>query len=79
MTPVRSDALAARLLGIPDRRSRAPELRSLPAIDMAAVRALVEEKRRAMSAAEWAKATEDGAKVARGLRVLKTLPDPQAA
>ena len=46
---------------------------------MAAVRALVDEKRRAMSPAEWAKATDDGAMIARGMRALKTLPDPQAA
>ena len=60
---------------MPDRPSRS----GAAAIDMAAVRDLVDEKRRAMSAAEWAKATEDGAKVARELRALKSLPNPQAA
>ena len=75
VAPERSDTRAARRRPIPDRPSRAPAA----AINIAAVRALVDEKRRAMSASEWAQATEDGAMVARGMRALKTLPDPQAA
>ena len=90
--PERSDTRAARRRPIPDRLSWTPAVISLAelsgvtperagsrVINMAAVRAMVDEKRRAMSAAEWAKATDDGAMVARGLRALKTLPDPQAA
>ena len=79
VAPERSDTRAARLRRMPDRLSRAPEAPSRPAINMAAVRAVVDEKRRAMSPADWAKATDDGAMIARGLRALKTLPDPQAA
>ena len=75
MTAERSDTQVPRRRPIPDRPSQA----SVAAINIAAVRALVDEKRRAMSASEWAKATDDGAMVARGLRALKTLPDPQAA
>ena len=75
VAPERSDTRAARRRPIPDRPSRAPAA----AINMAAVRDLVDEKRRAMSPAEWAKATDDGAMIARGMRALKTLPDPQAA
>ena len=54
-----------------------PERAGPRVINMVAVRDLVDEKRQAMSANEWAKATEDGAMVARGLRALKTLPDPR--
>ena len=92
VAPERSDTQAPRRRPIRDRPSWSPAVISLaelsgvaperpspPAIDMAAVRDLVDEKRRAMSATEWAKATDDGAMVARGLRALKTLPDPQAA
>ena len=75
VAPERSDTQVPRRRSIPDRLSRAPAA----AIDKAAVRAVVEEKRRAMSPAEWAKATDDGAMIARGMRALKTLPDPQAA
>ena len=92
VTPERSDGLTARqrrmshryapwpaVISLKELSGVAPERPSPPAIDMAAVRDLVDEKRRAMSATEWAKATDDGAMVARGLRALKTLPDPQAA
>ena len=92
VVPERSDTRAARRRPIPDRLSWTPAVISLAelsgvtperagprVINMAAVRDLVDEKRQAMSANEWAKATEDGAMVARGLRALKTLPDPQAA
>ena len=75
VAPERSDTRAARRRSIPDRLSRAPAA----AINTAAVRAVVEEKRWAMSPAEWAKATDDGAMIARGMRALKTLPDPQSA
>ena len=75
VTAERSDTQVPRRRPILDRPSQA----SVAAINIAAVRALVDEKRRAMSASEWAKATDDGAMVARGLRALKTLPDPQAA
>ena len=75
VAPERSDTQVPRRRSIPDRLSRAPAA----AINMAAVRGVVEEKRRAMSPAEWAKATDDGAMVARGMRALKTLPDPQSA
>ena len=92
VTPERANTQVPRRRPIPDRLSWAPPVISLaelsgvmperpgpPAINLAAVRDLVDEKRRAMSASEWAKATEDGAMVARGLRALKTLPAPQAA
>ena len=92
VVPERSDTRAARRRPIPDRLSWSPAVISLaelsgvtperagpPVINMVAVRDLVDEKRQAMSAAEWAKAIDDGAMVARGLRALKTLPDPQAA
>ncbi len=75
LTPAPAGAQVPRRRPIPDRPSRA----GVAAINMAAVRAVVDEKRRAMSPAEWAKATKDGAMVARGLRVLARLPDPQRA
>ena len=77
VTPARPGARNS--INLAELSGVAPERPSPPAIDMAAVRDLVDEKRRAMSATEWAKATDDGAMIARGLRALKTLPDPQAA
>ena len=75
VAPEQAGAQVPRRRPVPDRLSR----RGAPAFNMGAVSAVVEEKRRAMTGAEWAKATEDGSKVARGLRALKSMPDPQAA